>query len=195
MREFLGACLFLLAFGAACSGNDREATSEPDATLRRSLHLPTVAPGAPCPVTSGGRPNRDVAIALGSGPAYPVLGFEGNRAPPAPNAVVPLRAEDRQGDAYWHKTLWAVAPRYDGPVLIRGRGLDPPLRLRFGIPSPTPGGTGKQVPELEFRPERSDAWRYGPSFTILPGAGCYAFQVDGTSFSKLIVFEAEPVEM
>jgi hypothetical protein len=27
-------------------------------------------------------------------------------------------------------------------------------------------------------------------FTLLPGPGCYAFQVDGTSFSDVIVFEA-----
>jgi hypothetical protein len=190
MRGFLGVCLLLVTFMTACRGNEGEPTSEPGTTLRRPLHLPNVAPGAPCPVTAGGRPNPDVGIALGSGPAYPVLGFEGNQAPPAPNAVVPLRREDRKGNVYWHKTLWAVAPEYDGPVLIRARSLDPPREVLFGIPPPTPGGTEGQRRELAFHAEDSTKWRYGPSFTIVPGPGCYAFQVDGATFSRVIVFEA-----
>jgi hypothetical protein len=197
MLGLLAAFILLLAFATACSGgndrNDRKATSEPRTPLHRPLHLPTVGAGAPCPVTAGGRPNPDVAIALGSGPAYPVLGFEGNHVPPDPKAVVPLRSEDLKGNAYWHKTLWTVDPEYDGPVLIRARGLDPPEALRFGIPGAEPGGTAELVRELEFRPEKSVSWRYGPSFTILPGPGCYAFQVDGTDFSEVIVFEAAVV--
>jgi hypothetical protein len=42
-----------------------------------------------------------------------------------------------------------------------------------------------------MRAERSDSWSYGPSLTILPGPGCFAFQVDGTNFSSVIVFEAD----
>jgi hypothetical protein len=140
-------------------------------------------------VTSGGQPNPDAAIALGSGPAYPVLGYEGKRFPPDPKAFVPLAAEDRKGKAYWHKTLWEIDPRYDGPVLIRGRGLDPPQPIHFGTPATTPGGPDEHVRELRFRAEDSDSWRYGPSFTIFPGPGCYGFQVDGTNFSKVLVFE------
>jgi hypothetical protein len=193
MRELLAAFLVLLAFAPACSGgDDRKATPEPRTPLHRPLHLPTVVSGAPCPVTAGGRPNPDVAIALGSGPAYPVLGFEGNHVPPDPKAVVPLRSEDVKGSVYWHKTLWAVDPEYDGPVLVRAHGLDPPEALRFGIPA-EPGGAAVRVRELEFRREKSASWRYGPSFTILPGPGCYAFQVDGTDFSEVIVFEAAVV--
>jgi hypothetical protein len=119
-----------------------------------------------------------------------VLGYEGNRAPPDPNAVVALRPEEREDNAYWNKTLWAVDPKYDRPVLIRARGLDPPQLVQFAKPSGTPGGSAEQVGELEFRREETDSWRYGPSVTILPGAGCYAFQIDGTTFSKMIVFEA-----
>ena len=32
--------------------------------------------------------------------------------------------------------------------------------------------------------------RYRPSYTRVRGPGCYAYQVDGTSFSRVIVFEA-----
>jgi hypothetical protein len=52
------------------------------------------------------------------------------------------------------------------------------------------GYDDREVPELEFRAQETDRWRYGPSFTIVPGPDCYAFQVDGTSFSKVFVFEA-----
>jgi hypothetical protein len=190
-REVVGGWLALLALASGCSGN--EATSngqepserKPDAAseLHRPLQLPTVAPAAACPRTPGGYPSPDVAIALGSGPAYPVLGFEGEHVPPSPKAVVPLYADERRGNAYWHKTLWAVDPAYDGPVLIRGAGIDPPQSMRFGYDE-------RQLRELEFPAEKSKSWRYGPSFTIVPGPGCYAFQVDGTTFSKVIVFEA-----
>jgi hypothetical protein len=47
-----------------------------------------------------------------------------------------------------------------------------------------------QLRELVFPAEESKAWRYGPSFTIVPGPGCYAFQVDGINFSKVIAFQA-----
>jgi hypothetical protein len=159
--------------------------------LHRPLDLPSVAPGAACPRTAGGRPNPDVAIALGRGPAYPVLGFEGNQIPPAPQALVPLHSEDRKGNAYWHKTLWAVDPRYDGPILIiRGGGIDPPRSLWFVVPSGTASRSQRRVRELYMPAERSKSWRYGVSVTILPGPGCYALQVDGTTFSEVIVFEA-----
>jgi hypothetical protein len=112
------------------------------------------------------------------------LGFEGNHVPPSPKAVVPLYPDERKGSAYWHKTLWAVDPSYDGPVLIRGAGIDPPRAIRFGYDE-------RQLRELEFPAEETNSWRYGPSVSILPGPGCYAFQVDGATFSKVIVFEAQ----
>jgi hypothetical protein len=189
MRGLVAVCFLLLAATSACSSDEGRKTSQPHPGLHRTLDFPSLAAGVPCPVTAGGRPNPDVAIALGSGPAYPVLGFEGNRAPPDPKAVVPLYSNERRGGAYWHKTLWAVDPKYDGPVLIRARGLDPARLVQFAKPSGTPG-TSEQLGELEFRRERTNSWRYGPSLTILPGPGCYAFQVDGTTFSEVIVFEA-----
>ena len=197
-REVVGGWLALLALASGCSGNEAspsgqaasEGKSDHSTELHRPLHLPAVAPGTACPRTPGGRPSPDVAIALGSGPAYPVLGFEGNHVPPSPKAVVPLDASERKGSFYWHKTLWAIEPSYDGPVLIRGRGIDPPQALRFVRPSGAPGGYEGQVRELEMPAEESNSWRYGPSVTILPGPGCYAFQVDGTTFTKVIVWEA-----
>lgn len=162
MRRKIAAWFALLALASACSGNEAtsggQATSEGTSDLASELHgpldLPTVAPGAACPRTPGGRPNPDVGIALGSGPVYPVLGFEDNHVPPAPKGVVPLYADERKGSAYWHKTLWAVAPDYDGPVLIRGAGINPPRTIWFAYDE-------RQLRELEFPAEESDSWRYG----------------------------------
>jgi hypothetical protein len=197
-REVVGGWFVLLVLASGCSGDEAtsngqapsERKSDRASELHRPLQLPTVAPGAACPRTAGGLPSPDVAIALGSGPAYPVLGFEGDHVPPSPKAVVPLYADERRGSVYWHKTLWAVDPAYDGPVLIRGAGIDPPQPMRFVEPSAAPGGHRNEVGELEMPAQASGSWRYGPSITILPGPGCYAFQVDGTTFSKVIVFEA-----
>jgi hypothetical protein len=194
----LALLLVVVGLSSACLGGGSEATptrSAPQDKLGRSddlhrpLDLPIVARGTPCPRTPGGRPNPDVGIALGSGPAYAVLGFEGNHVPPAPRAVVPLHSEDRKGSAYWHKTLWAVDPSYDGPILIRGGGIDPPRSLWFVVPSGT-SRSQRRVRELHMPAERSKSWRYGPSLTVLPGSGCYALQADGTTFSEVIVFEA-----
>ena len=106
-----------------------------------------------------------------------VLGFEGGKR------VVELRADERRGGSYWHKTLWAIDPEYDGPVLIRGRGIRPSQAMGLGY-------DGQVFTELELPAEKTKRWRYAPSFTILPSSGCYAFQVDGASFSEVIVFAA-----
>jgi hypothetical protein len=140
MRAFVCSRFALVAVIAAlspaCIGGGSEATGKPAppgevtvaaaSDLHRPFDLPTVALGAACPRTPGGRPSPDVAIALGSGPAYPVLGFEGNHAPPSPKGVVPLYANERNGRAYWHKTLWAVDPAYERA------GADPWARTRPG---------------------------------------------------------------
>jgi hypothetical protein len=89
--------------------------------------------------------------------------------------------------------LWFIAPRYRGPVLIRGRRLDQPGRIRFD--------RGK-VPPTEMRISKNDrggyppgykhvGQRYRPSYTRLRAPGCYAYQIDGTTFSRVIVFQVE----
>lgn len=170
-----------VAFGLARGGDGgADLPAAAQAGLRRELRLSDVAPMG-CPRTKGGRPNPAIAIALGPGPVYPVMGMEA--PPPSPRGVVDLREEELRGDRYWRKTLWAVAPTYSGPVLIRGGGIDPDSEVHFAYDD-------NVLTELTMRQESGKKWRYGPSLTVLPGPGCYAFQVDGTSFSIVIVFEA-----
>jgi hypothetical protein len=166
----------------------------PWAKLHRPLHLPTVAPGAACPSSRVARINFErygVAKGIGPGPAYP-MGFAqpGSRLeftyPPDPAG--PFAGSLWSGT----KVLWFVAPRYRGPLLIRGGRLDRPGRVRFDR---------GQVPPKEIRVSKNarDGWppgyedvgqRYRPSYTRLRAPGCYAYQIDGTTFSRVIVFQA-----
>ena len=74
---------------------------------------------------------------------------------------------------------------YHGPVLIRGAQLDGSKVVRFDRGSPLPAG------ELRIKPGKGTRDR--ASFTRLRAAGCYAYQIDGTTFSRLIVFQARIV--
>ena len=131
--------------------------------LERPFRLPRLRQSARCPTSRVSRAAPGVGATLGRGPAYPVL-------------------VDVHAGA--NKTLWAVSRTYRGALLIRGRRLDGRGVLRFW-----PGGTLR----MWWRglwPEERREWRYGVATTLVPRPGCYAFQVDGTSFSKRIFFVA-----
>ena len=122
---------------------------------------------------------------LGPGPAYPIL----------PTGVLQLAPAANFNSKSWagQKVLWFVLPSYRGPVLIRGARLDGNSLVRFQdgnvppaqltIPVYTRGGQpGGVTPPA--------GTRYLPSYTRLLGPGCYAYQIDGTTFSRVIVFRA-----
>jgi hypothetical protein len=163
------------------------ATPDPWAPLRRRLDLPRLASGAPCPA-SGIDASVDWEAArifggsgIGPGPVYPGLGG-------APFLSAP---RDTQYGGPWHgqKVFWYVLPSYDGPVLIRGRRLDGPEWMRFD-------GGRLPAPELRIEPGETVSWdgqpagsRGRPSGVRVRASGCYGVQVDGTGFTRTIVFE------
>jgi hypothetical protein len=118
---------------------------------------------------------------LGPGPAYPVFGTG--------DGVAVLSEDRMRGGAFWHKTLWAISPRYRGPVLVRGRRIDGSGGLGFATGyRPT---SELRFPPERFAPQRLHAkWRYGPTATLIPSRGCYALQIDGNGFSRVVVFSA-----
>jgi hypothetical protein len=172
---------------SSASATPGEDPSDEQSTLRREFHLLPLSAGDECPRTPGGRRAPKVAITLGGGPAYPVLGM--SAPPPRPGGVASLGDDIRHAGWYWHKTLWAIDKRYGGPVLIRGARIDRPGPLRFGVGDPEAGDYGI-VSALDMPAEQRVRWRYGVSSTLVRGPGCYAFQVDGTNFSDVIVFAA-----
>jgi hypothetical protein len=159
-------------------------------SLRRPLHVPHLAPGAPCPVSARTRAELGAEgsqMLPGRGPVYPNLGGSSSTL----EFVWPILPT--QVDFYgtgWsgNKVLWWVVGAYHGPVLIRGRQLDGAEVVRFD--------RGRPVPPAELRIPASRGYapwkgaRDRPSYTRLRAPGCYAYQVDGTSFSRTIVFRA-----
>lgn len=129
--------------------------------LARPLHLPSIRPGARCPVAAVSR--TSLGRGLGPGPALPRWGTGSTMR------VV--------GGV--HKVLWFVLPSYRGPVLIRGGRVDGRATVRFDEDG---------IAKTSLYIQEAAGPRYRPSSTKVPAAGCYAYQVDGTTFSRTIVF-------
>jgi hypothetical protein len=150
---------------------------------RRSLTDRTIAPGEACPVTTEtGRVGLQPG--LGPGPAYPI----------GTHTLITMRLPPPVGwGTEWSgtKRLWLLDTRYVGRALVRGRQLDGPNQVRFvlGRPAFTVNNRLNPVRELKL-----DQARDNPSQTRLRAPGCYAYQVDGRTFSYLIVFEARLAE-
>jgi hypothetical protein len=165
------------------------ARSDDDWTaLRRPLHLPKVAAGAACPVSRVDprvhwkRINIFGGSGIGRGPVYPGL----------PNAFLwATRDEQHGGPWFGGKVFWYVLPSYRGPALIRGRRLDGPQMLRFN-------GGRLPAPELRIASNDTVSWQGQPpgSRGVASGVrvltpGCYGVQIDGTSFSRTVVFRVD----
>jgi hypothetical protein len=170
----LALCLVGVAAVATALVPPAAARGDGWSTLQRPLHLPHITPGAACPVSHADRSVHfdrfGIARGIGPGPAYPIGLAHG---------VLVVVPSSEGGVWAGQKVLWFVRPRYRGPVLVRGRRLDGPGLVRFGrgvMPAAElrlPAGTGEQ-----------------PSFTRLRSLGCYAYQIDGVGFSRVIVFRA-----
>ena len=160
--------------------------------LHRPLHIPRNAPGTACAVsasTSVDLGGEGVQTLPGRGPAYPNLGATGTVLeffwPPLVQQV------DFYGSGWsGNKVLWWVAGSYHGPVLIRGRQVDGTERVRFDRGRP-PAAEIRIPPGPGYAPWKGARDR--PSYTRVRKAGCYAYQVDGTNFSRVIVFEARVI--
>jgi hypothetical protein len=85
------------------------------------------------------------------------------------------------------KAMWAIDPRYVGPVLIRGRQLDGDDILRFEKGEPGFSDQTRAHPTAELH--ESGGYVH-PAVTRVRTLGCYAYQVDGIGFSYSIVFRA-----
>jgi hypothetical protein len=130
---------------------------------------------------------------LGTGVARPV-GFSAD-------AVLRYVAPGPQtiwGGSRWGgvKVLWLIDPRYEGPVLIRGRQLDGPNVVGFNSTADA-GNAADPFSDMRIpagypdASARSQGWRDVPSATRLLAPGCYAYQVDTLLGSTTIVFRAE----
>jgi len=186
-RTILVMAVLLVAAVASVDTLGADPTSW--AKLHRPLRLHRLAPGAACPVSQidrridWARSNIFGGSGIGRGPVYPALGGSGGRMYARP---------DLQFGGVWAggKVFW-YAPRYQGRILIRGRRLDGPQWLRFN---------GQRLPPRELRIEAHDTvvWegqppgsRGVPSSVRVRAPGCYGVQIDGTTFSRVVVITVE----
>jgi hypothetical protein len=163
-------------------------TEQVPATLLRPDRFPRLAEGV-CPTTAGRRYDNGqfAGIVLGRGPVQPLIApAKPGYLPDALRGILILDRSSMTKGLYRVKTLWFARPGYRGPVLIRGRQLDGPH-------TPTFGEGGSLVdPLLSAGPtvNGENGFREWPGATWVPRPGCYAWQVDGTNFSQVIVFRA-----
>lgn len=157
---------------------------------QRALHLPTLAPGASCPVAQPRQVNPDFGAGIGPGPVYAAIGSS--------DGVLRYASAQsfRGGTSGWggSKVLWYIDAKYTGPVLVRGHQIDGPHELRFdgGI---TSLGVASGILQPDMRmlgdPAYGTPWPNYPSYTRVQAPGCYAYQIDGNGFSQGIIFRAE----
>ena len=161
--------------------------------LHLPLALPELPPGAPCPVSpvdervDWGRIGIFGRSGTGPGPVYPGLGGSD------PPGQILARRDGPADPWFGTKVFWYVKPSYRGPALIRGRRLDGPGSLRFELPLQR-GGPSRDLRVTRFREEdrqwRPPGARGRPSGVYIRSPGCYGVQIDGTRFSRAVVFTA-----
>jgi ketosteroid isomerase-like protein len=149
--------------------------------LRRPLHLPVLEPGSECPRSDASAASRrssefDTGFTLGPGPVYPLVAVGASTEPPGVVRTKPLRSTRRI------RVLWIASPRYGGPALVRGRRLDGPQPLVFD--------SGGELRLWDVARNAPGSWRRQASELRLRAPGCYAVQIDGRHFSKVVTFEA-----
>jgi hypothetical protein len=132
--------------------------------LRRPLKLPS-ADGGPCPITLNAQPASTGAASAG-------VGFR--RVSGSPWLIA--------------EATWRVPHSYAGPLLIRGAMLGGGA-LGFGTGA-IPYDELQLVDAGRGAPRVAGGGRAWITYTRVRSAGCYAYQVDGTSFSEVVVFRA-----
>jgi len=82
------------------------------------------------------------------------------------------------------KTPWYLRS-YDGPLLVRGARLDGSGAIRFAKVD------GQHLRQLRFAAVENNGvegkWRFLASAPLFRAKGCYGFQIDGTTFSRVVV--------
>ena len=160
-----------------------EATADPWAPLFRPVSFPALPPGDPCPTTTSTTAPEAIGPVLGDGPIYPA--FLG------PDGLITLTAEwpvHHDGQTWRSKkVLWVSDDSYGGIALVRGFRIDGPGEILFSAAG------GDWVDVLRLTREAwvfggaPRGWREWNSGSAFNEPGCYAYQVDGETFTDVIV--------
>lgn len=164
---------------APASRSDGPSSAIDWATLARPLQLRQLAAGQTCPQSSGRQISPAFGAAFGDGPIYPVFGS-------TDSLIEPSAIDGR----YRAKVLWVSSPSYQGPVLIRGAQLDGPGVVEFAADGSDSSTELRFLRATATSQGEEAGWREWPSSTDVAGSGCYAYQVDGSFGTSVIVFLA-----
>ena len=143
----------------------------------RPLRLPSLGPGGSCPTTPAVGPPQTrarpvAAVAVGTGPVYPVLFRAGSDG-----------RLDQSAVAYWD----APEP-LGGVVIVRGHRLGAPKdQIGFLNEQQKPRPVHVLDPAAAY--PAADEGRWWPPTRLRAGAGCYGLQIDGVRFSEIVVVE------
>jgi hypothetical protein len=164
------------------------------AKLHRPLDLPELEAGEPCPVSpvddrlDWERIGIFGGSGTGPGPVYPGIGETD------PRGHIITRRDSSDDPWFGTKVFWYVKPGYRGPALLRGVRLDGPGSIRFHQ-ALRPGRRTRDLRINRFDEEFDRQWRPPgargrPSRVYVRSPGCYGVQIDGTRFSRTVVFTA-----
>jgi hypothetical protein len=175
---------------ACCSASDDQHRSDSGPTLGQDHSAPTsparssnhVTASGRCPVTGRWTTARAADLGPGIGDRY-LLG----PGQVFPGVYTPLHlwSRDRGFEmsprrSGWlrEKVLWKVSRHCRGPVVITGREVGGPKRMRF---------SGDQAGSRALNFHAGDGW---PSEVFVPHAGCFAWHIRGRGFGYRLVFRA-----
>jgi hypothetical protein len=151
----------------------------------QALQLPVVLPGIdPCPVSpqqvaSNLAPGFGLGPAVGSGAIYALMGEMQRGVLIYSQAYSQSHYKDGWALS---KVLWMAKPEVSGNILIRGRQIDGPNVIGFGM-----GDTPESM--LQWQAASKSGWASLPSEIRIRAPGCYAYQVDSQGGSEVIVFQ------
>jgi hypothetical protein len=184
-----GAVTLLVVIFTARSGPVRVGRSDSSASvwasLGRPLHVPSVTDTCPAtPLTTlqpiGGGFTGSITF-RGTGPAYVT-------ADPAAEPAYLLRPAARTPQGWYiMKTLWAMPPTYQGPMLVRGAQLLGEGGIGFAMGNAD--APLLQQLKLDTGNGSDNEWWSEVTATFVRSSGCFAYQIDGTTFSQVIVFQ------
>jgi hypothetical protein len=151
--------------------------------LRRPLRFPHLHTGQSCPTTPGTPFNTSYfnGIALGHGVVRPIIAMRGD----VRHGMAQLATGQATG---WlaFKTLWFSTPAYQGPFVIRAKRLDGPGEVAFQASTPNSPLVVPPGPTVNSQA----GYRTIPGQTWVKSPGCYGWQIDGLTFSQVIVVDA-----
>jgi hypothetical protein len=160
--------------------------------LWRPLHLPVVASGAPCPTPTSHTVSSRTAPVLGTGPVFFTAGAYNPTDRTTMTAPYPAPAASLAAGTGWAvaKTTLVMKKIFSQPLVVRGNRIDGAGQLGFSGPIGRRPFTAIQFPATASAIDFGTYKAHGLNVWAT-SSGCYALQLDGKTFSRVVVFRIE----